>query len=266
MLPFLIVFLAYIVLTPIELRLSGPAGRSRRANLLMIVPLVIAGAVSDLALVAVTSWAGDRGLGLLPALGWPIAGAAGVTALGMDLGAYLGHRWRHQWPVLWRLHRTHHTDPDVDVTTTLRQHPLDIVMLGVISTATTLVLGPPAVAVAIWAAGSSAWGLFAHARIRMPLRVERAMATVVQTPGTHRVHHAPERPLTDSNYGLVLSVWDRLFGTFSPPDPAQVTGLDTEDLADRQSARAMLADPWRPTVAAAPVAPRPAEQPTPVPR
>jgi sterol desaturase/sphingolipid hydroxylase (fatty acid hydroxylase superfamily) len=82
------------------------------------------------------------------------------------------------------------------------------------------------------------------------------MATVLQTPGTHRVHHAPELPLTDSNYGLVLSVWDRMLGTFSPPNPAQETGLDTADLADRQSVRAMLADPWRPTVAMAPVATR----------
>ena len=253
MLPFLIVALAYLILTPIEIRLSGPAGRSRRANLLMIVPLVIAGAVSDLALVGVTSWAEDRGLGLVPALGCPIAVAIVVTFLGMDLGAYLGHRWRHRWPSLWRLHRTHHTDPDVDVTTTLRQHPLDIVMIGVISAATTVLLGAPPLAVAIWSAGSSAWGLFAHARLRMPLRVERAMATVMQTPGTHRVHHAPERPLTDSNFGLVFSVWDRLFGTFSPPDPAQVTGLDTADLAERQSVRAMLADPWRPTVAPVPV-------------
>jgi sterol desaturase/sphingolipid hydroxylase (fatty acid hydroxylase superfamily) len=265
MLPFLIVAVAYVVLTPIEVRLSGPAGRSRRPNLLMIVPLVIAGAVSDVALVGIASWAEGRDVGLLPTLGLPIAVAVLVTALGMDLGAYAGHRWRHRWPVLWRLHRTHHTDPDVDVTTTLRQHPLDIVMIGVISTATTLVLGPPPLAVAIWAAGSAAWGLFAHARVRMPLTVERAIATVLQTPGTHRVHHAPERPLTDSNFGLVLSVWDRLFGTFSPPNPAQVTGLDTTDLADRQSVLAMLADPWRATVAAAPASTLPAERPTPVP-
>jgi sterol desaturase/sphingolipid hydroxylase (fatty acid hydroxylase superfamily) len=252
MLPFLIVALAYLILTPLEVRQNGPAGRSRRGNLLMILPLVVTAGLSDLALLAVTTWADERHLGLLPALGLPTAVAVVVTVLGMDLGAYLGHVWRHRWPSLWRLHRAHHTDPDVDVTTTLRQHPGDIVMLGVISTAVTLLLGPPPLAVAIWAAGSSAWGLFAHARIRMPLPVERAMATVLQTPGTHRVHHAPERPLTDSNFGLVLTVWDRLFGTFSPPDPAQVTGLDTADLAERQSVRAMLADPWRPTVVPVP--------------
>jgi sterol desaturase/sphingolipid hydroxylase (fatty acid hydroxylase superfamily) len=253
MLPFLVVALAYLILTPLEVCLTGPAGRSRRANLLMIVPLVIAGGLSDVALLGVTSWADDQGLGILNALDAPLAVAIAVTILGMDLTAYLGHRWRHQVPVLWRLHRAHHTDPDVDVTTTLRQHPLDIVMLGVIGTAATLVLGPPPLAVAIWAAGSSAWGLFAHARLRLPLRVEWTMAKVLQTPGTHRVHHAPERPLTDSNYGLVLSVWDRMFGTFSAPNPAQVTGLDTADLAERQTVGAMLADPWRPTVAPVPV-------------
>ena len=64
----------------------------------------------------------------------------------------------------------------------------------------------------------------------MPRRVEGALTTVLLTPGTHRVHHAPERPLTDSNFGLVFSVWDRMLGTFSAPNPAQVTGLDTVDL------------------------------------
>lgn len=249
MLPVLIVLFAYLALTPIEVRLDGPAGRGRRANLAMILPVSLAAAATDLALIGIADRAADHHVGLLPALGAPPAVAVVVALLGLDLAAYLGHRWRHRSPVLWRIHRAHHTDPDVDVTTTLRNHPLDVAFLGVVSTAAAVALGAPAMAVAVSAVLSATWGVLSHARVRLPRRLERALATVVQTPGTHRVHHAPERPLTDTNFGLVLTVWDRLFGTFAPPDPSQVTGLDTADLDRRQSVRAMLADPWRPAVA-----------------
>jgi sterol desaturase/sphingolipid hydroxylase (fatty acid hydroxylase superfamily) len=163
--------------------------------------------------------------------------------LALDLAAYLGHRWRHHSARLWRIHRAHHTDPDMDVTTSLRNHPLDVAFIGVVSTTAAVALGASAMAVAVSGALSATWGVWAHARVCLPRRLE-----VLHTPGTHRVHHAPERPLTDSNFGLVLTVWDRLFGTFAAPNPSQVTGLDTADLNRRQGFRAMLADPWRPTV------------------
>ena len=248
MLPFLIVLIAYLVLIPIEVRLGGPAGRRRRANLAMILPVLLTAAGTDLALIGIADWAGDHHLGLLPALGAPTAVTVMVAVLALDLAAYLGHSVRHRSTLLWRIHRAHHTDPDVDVTTSLRNHPLDIAFLGVVSTTATVVLGASAMAVAVSGAISATWGVWVHARVSLPRRLERALVKVVHTPGTHRVHHSPERPLTDSNFGLVLTAWDHLFGTFAAPDPSQVTGLDTADLDQRQGFRAMLTDPWRPTV------------------
>ena len=92
------------------------------------------------------------------------------------------------------------------------------------------------------------FGLWDHARIVLPPRVERALAWVIQTPGLHRVHHSPTMPETNTNYGLMFTWWDRLLGSYSPPDPRHATGLDTVDLAARQSLRAMLAEPVRPLV------------------
>ena len=248
MLPFLIVLVAYLVLTPIEVRLGGPSDRRRRANLAMILPVAVAAGATDLALIGIADRAAAHHFGILPALGAPTAVAVVVVVLGLDLAAYLGHLWRHRSALLWRIHRAHHTDPDVDVTTSLRNHPLDVAFIGVVSGIATVALGAPAIAVAVSSVISATWGVCIHARLRLPHRLEQSLATVVQTPGTHRVHHAPERPLTDSNFGLILTAWDRLFGTFAAPNPSQVTGLDTADLDRRQGFWAMLADPWRPAV------------------
>lgn len=247
MLPILIVLIAYLVLTPIEVRLSGRASRRRRANLAMILPASIAVVLTDLALVGIADLAADHRFGLLAALDVPHAVAVVIAVVVLDLAGYLTHRWQHRSSLLWRAHRAHHTDPDVDVTSALRNHPLDVAFIVVMSTATAVAIGAPVLAVAISNVLAATWAVIDHARVRLPERVERALAQVVQTPGTHRVHHAPERPLTDSNLGLVTTLWDRLFGTFAPPNAQQATGLDTADLPRRQGLVAMLADPWRPT-------------------
>jgi sterol desaturase/sphingolipid hydroxylase (fatty acid hydroxylase superfamily) len=257
MLPFVIIAVAYLVLTPVEVAVSGPSSRRRRANLGMILPLALAAVLTDLAFVGVTSWADRHDLGLVPWLDLGFVPATIVTVLVADLTGYLGHRVRHRSGLLWRIHLTHHTDPDVDVTTLLRTHPLDVAAIGVVSSLTVLALGAPASAVAVSAALGAVFGVFIHARVRLPRRLELALAAVVQTPGLHRAHHSPDQSQTDSNYGLILSVWDRALGTYSSPDPTVETGLDTVDLGRRQTLRAMLADPWRPTVRG--VAPRPAD-------
>ncbi|OWY62718.1 hypothetical protein B7486_56930 [cyanobacterium TDX16] len=97
---------------------------------------------------------------------------------------------------------------------------------------------------------STLFGLWDHLRIPLPLRLERALGLVIQTPGLHRVHHSPHPAETDSNFGLVLTSWDRLFGTYRPVGTRGEVGLDTIDLADRQSVRAMLLEPRRPLVKA----------------
>jgi sterol desaturase/sphingolipid hydroxylase (fatty acid hydroxylase superfamily) len=140
----------------------------------------------------------------------------------------------------------------VDITTSLRNHPLDVVGVVMASAVAVVLLGAAPAHVAIAGTIGALFGLWDHARLVLPARVERALAWLIQTPGMHRVHHSPTLPETNTNYGLVFSCWDRLFRSYSPPNPRLVTGLDTLDLAARQTVRAMLAEPIRPLVKAHP--------------
>ena len=244
----LVLTFGYAVLSPLESLLGGRVRRSRRANLAMVVPTMLTAGLVGAALAGVTLWGTDHDIGLLPWAGISGPVAAVLAFLLLDLAGYLDHRVRHRVGVLWRFHRAHHTDTEVDVTTSLRNHPLDIVTLVLVSSLATLAVGAePGVVAAIGVLGA-AFGIWDHIRVALPAPFERRMARVFQTPGMHRVHHAPDRPRTDSNFGLVLSIWDHAFGTFSPPDPRCETGLDTADLAARQSFGSMLTDPWRPQV------------------
>lgn len=243
----------YAALSPLEVRLRGRSRRSRRANLAMILPTLLAAGLVGAALAGVTLWGDQHDVGVLPWLGLSGPLAAVVAFLAIDLQAYVDHRFRHRLTLLWRLHRAHHTDTDVDVTTALRNHPMEAVSIVLFSSLFVVVLGAqPGVVAAASLVGAVA-SIWVHVRLALPGGLERRLATVIQTPGMHRVHHSPDRPSTDSNYGLVLSTWDHVFGTYSAPDPHRRTGLDTADLEARQSFRAMLVDPWRPQVPAAPV-------------
>lgn len=250
----LILVLGYAVLTPLEVLFGGRVRRSRRANLGMVLPTMLTAGLAGAALAGVTLWGSDHGVGVLPWMGITGPTAAVLAFFALDLAGYADHRVRHRVGLLWRVHRAHHTDTEVDVTTSLRNHPLDVAMIVLVSSVATLAIGAEPWVVALSGAVGAAFGIWDHIRMALPSRFEHAMSRVFQTPGMHRVHHSPHRPQTDSNYGLIFSLWDRAFGTFSPPDPRCETGLDTADLADRQGVRAMLADPWRPTVPLAPVA------------
>lgn len=249
----LILTFGYAALSPLEVLLGGRSRRSRRANLAMIVPTLVAAGLVGAAFAGITLWGTDHDIGVLPWLGLPGPVAAVLAFLVIDLQAYADHRLRHRLTLLWRFHRSHHTDTDVDVTTSLRNHPLEVVTIVLGSSLTILALGAEPGVVAAAGLVGAAFGIWDHIRIALPAGLEHRLARVIQTPGMHRVHHAPDRPSTDSNFGLILSTWDHLFGTFSAPDPHRATGLDTADLDDRQSFKAMLLDPWRPQVPVSPV-------------
>ena len=253
---------ALAVVPPLEARFGPPAPpRRRRANF-GLMPFVFAtSAVVGVLEATSLDIVGDRHVGLIPWLGLHGAAAWFVALAGLDLAGYAGHRLRHRAGVLWSFHRTHHTDSEVDVTTTLRHHPLDVTVLIATSAVALLVLGCSPAQFAAFGLLGAVVGLWDHVRFQLPFRLERALGLIIQTPGLHRMHHSPEREQTDSNFGLVLTLWDRLFRTFRPVAGRGPVGLDTIDLASRQSLRAMLVEPWRPLVrpalpAAGPVAHR----------
>jgi len=143
---------------------------------------------------------------------YPVAAIASVII--MDGVIYLQHVMVHAVPVLWRLHRVHHADPDIDVTTGSRFHPLEIILSMLIKFAVIIVLGPPIIAVIIFEILLNATAMFNHSNVHLNVTVDKYLRLFVVTPDMHRVHHSVEADETNSNFGFNLPWWDRLFGTY----------------------------------------------------
>lgn len=132
----------------------------------------------------------------------------------LDLLIYAQHVATHHIPILWRFHKVHHADRDIDVTTALRFHPVEIVASMAYKIACVYLLGPAALAVIIFEVILNASAMFNHANIRVPLQIDALMRRLIVTPDMHRVHHSTRIAETNSNYGFFLSIWDRLFRTY----------------------------------------------------
>jgi len=175
--------------------------------------------------VAVAMLAGSRGWGLFNLLDLPawVATIAGVVAL--DLIIYAQHYVFHHVPPLWRLHRMHHADVDIDVTTGVRFHPIEILLSLLIKMAAVVALGVPPLAVLIFEVLLNATSLFNHSNVALPSWLEPIARWIVVTPQMHQVHHSVVRAETDSNFGFNLPWWDRLFGTYKKEPAAGEAGV-----------------------------------------
>ncbi len=155
-----------------------------------------------------------QSIGLLALLDLPILLEIIAAVLILDLLIYGQHVLFHKVPILWRLHKAHHADPDYDVTTGVRFHPIEILLSMMIKMVAIVLLGPAAVAVLVFEIILNGTAMFNHSNIQLPRRIESALRYLLVTPDMHRVHHSHVRRETDSNYGFALSVWDRLFKTY----------------------------------------------------
>jgi sterol desaturase/sphingolipid hydroxylase (fatty acid hydroxylase superfamily) len=137
-----------------------------------------------------------------------------LAVLLLDLAIYLQHRLMHRVPLLWRLHRVHHADLDIDMTTGSRFHTLEIIVSMLIKWVVIFLLGPALLAVLIFETLLNGMAVFNHANISLPGTIDRLLRLLLITPDVHRVHHSILRHETNSNYGFNLSIWDRAFGTY----------------------------------------------------
>ena len=131
-----------------------------------------------------------------------------------DVTIYWQHRIFHRVPLLWRVHRMHHTDPDYDVTTGNRFHPVEILLSGLVKFVLIVALGPPVAAVILAESLLSAMALFNHANLKLALPLDRVLRLLVVTPDMHRVHHSVLPGEYNRNFGFNLSIWDRLFRSY----------------------------------------------------
>src|ERR1035437_3484972 len=201
------------------------------------------------AAVGVALIAGTRGWGLLPMLGLPAWAAIPIGVIALDLVIYTQHYVFHHVPVLWRLHRMHHADLDIDVSTGVRFHPLEILLSLEIKMAAGLAPGVPALAVLLFEVLLNSTSMFNHRNGALPPRLEPIARWLVVTPQMHQVHHSIERAETDSNFGFNLPWWGRLFGTYCVKPAAGEQGMTIglpifRDVAELAIVR-LLTQPFR---------------------
>ena len=192
------------------------------------LPLLAVGAAID---------AEAQGWGLFNALSLPLWLEVVVVILIFDFAIWLQHLITHKVPLLWRLHRVHHADVDMDVTTAIRFHPLEIALSMLLKIGLVYLLGPAAIAIVLFEIILNGTAMFNHSNLALPAWMDRAVRKVLVTPDMHRVHHSVHRSEHDSNYGFALSIWDRLFGTYiaqpAAGHDAMQVGLEWQD--DRPS-------------------------------
>ena len=229
------------------------ANMRRRKHALTNATFVLLGAIVQLffgySLLNTLDWTANHQWGivrLLPVEQHPLLGFV-LSFLLLDLLEYVYHVFMHRYGYLWRFHAVHHADPALDVSTVLREHP------GETAIRLTFLL--------VWAfvSGITFWALMArqfvqivsnvaaHAHLRLPEQLDRILSRVLVTPNMHHVHHHEKQPYTDSNYGDVLSIWDRLFGTFRRMQASEIVfGLDTvNEPLDGVTFRHLLVQPFR---------------------
>ena len=144
------------------------------------------------------------------------------------IGAYLAHYTEHKVKPLWMVHLVHHTDHNVDTTTANRHHPLESVIRFLFTLIGVFIIGAPIAIVMLYQSLSLVATQFTHANIKLPKKVDKLMSYVLVSPDMHKVHHHYMLPYTDSNYGNIFSIWDRLFGTFMVLERTSIVyGVDT---------------------------------------
>jgi sterol desaturase/sphingolipid hydroxylase (fatty acid hydroxylase superfamily) len=213
-------------------RRALPRGRRWGTNLALVVidslSLRLVALVVPFAAVAAAVDAQAAGWGLFNAVSWPGWAEFALAVVLFDLAIWAQHVVTHKVPLFWRFHRVHHADRDMDVTTALRFHPVEILASMAVKIGLVYALGPAPAAVLVFEVLLNATAMFSHANLALPPRLAAALRWVLVTPDMHRVHHSDRREQHDSNYGFCLSVWDRLFGTMRRGDVAR-TGLQWQD-------------------------------------
>lgn len=179
-------------------------------------------------IVSFSDWCKAEQFGLVYWLNANVVGTVVISFLALDFfGGWLAHITEHRVFLLWKFHVVHHADNNVDVTTGLRHHPIESVLRGVFFFAGIFVSGAPMYAVMIFQTLLILSAAFTHANINLPRWLDLSLSYIFVSPNMHKVHHHWKQPYTDSNYGAVLSIWDRLLGTYRNLDAKEIHyGLD----------------------------------------
>ena len=241
-LPMLAFWLLLFALAAAELAWPFRAGRSATgprlvANFGLGIINALLLSLLPLSVVIAAEWARAEGMGLLRGPAVPTAVLVVATLTIRSLANYGLHRLAHSVPLLWRMHQVHHSDNEVDLSTGLRHHPAELLYVAAVLGALSVLLGLSPGALAAYEIVAAGFALWTHANLRLPDRTDRTLGWLFVGPRFHHVHHSADRRRTDSNYGDIVTLWDRLFGTWCDL-PAEEVARQRCGLGDRYDAGA----------------------------
>ncbi len=198
---------------------------------------------------AVAIWASKQNIGLFNLANTPYMISFPMVLIVFDMLIYWQHVLFHRIPFFWRFHKIHHIDQELDVTSGIRFHPVEIVFSMLIKSLAVLVLGAPFWSILAFEVLLNASAMFNHANVRLPEPVDRILRKLIVTPDMHRVHHSVIPKETHSNFGFNLAIWDRIFGTYRDQPEAghenMTLGLPSHQDAQKTTLLKMLVLPFR---------------------
>ena len=200
--------------------------------------------------VGIFTWLSNNQFGIIHLISLPVWAELLICVLIFELIAqYTVHYLLHRVKWMWKFHMIHHSDTHLDATSGTRHHPGDFVMREIFALGAVILTGAPAAFYFFYRICTVFFTYFTHANIYVPLWLDKFLSWVFITPNMHKFHHHFERPWTDSNYGNIFSVWDRLFGTFIYDDPSRIKyGLDVLDPAKDEEVSYQMRIPFDPTI------------------
>jgi sterol desaturase/sphingolipid hydroxylase (fatty acid hydroxylase superfamily) len=219
-------------------------------NLFFTITTIVINLGFAILILKASDWVVAQKFGLLQIVELPLWVMMILGLMGLDLiGAYLIHWLEHKVKWMWQFHLVHHSDNHVDTTTANRHHPGESVFRAVFTIIAVFVMGSPMWLVMMYQSFSVVLSQFNHANISLPVWLDKITSFVIVSPNMHKVHHHEKRPLTDTNYGNIFAIWDRIFGTFAEvKNPKEIVyGLDTHpDVEENKKLDSLLKMPFQP--------------------
>lgn len=216
--------------------MARPALRRRPANLWLMATIFLVNAALTVAAAIVLGWLPANHAGFLAMAHPSFLLSAVATLVVLDLATYGAHVALHKLPILWRIHRVHHSDRFVDATTAFRQHPFETLWRFVCQIVPIMLLGLPLSIVVVYRLLSSINSVLEHSNITIGKATDSLASSLLVTPNMHKIHHSRAKLETDSNYGNLLSLWDRFFRTFTPTPRAYLIEYGLDEIDERRSA------------------------------
>ncbi len=216
LLGFFLLFALLEHLRPHRLRVLSRKKRWSGNIGLFLFDVVVVGLPLNGLIFAILWWVQQNQIGLMNALPMPAVVQVILGVLALDALMYFQHRLSHAQPLLWRLHRVHHADTEMDVTTANRVHPLESLWIAFLRVLLAVILGIPVVAVVMYLVALNIFSLFNHVNLHLPDQVDRVLRWIMVTPAMHETHHSAHIQDFDRNFAFVFSFWDRIFRTYKP--------------------------------------------------